>query len=87
MEETIESLEANIATAKKNLSDARQDLKRTQAALDKVVAYLAEIKPGCDFIDDNLQFRKDSRKAEKSALENATKMLRDTPAFKAAVAH
>lgn len=83
---SIRGLESNIAKAKQELSDAELDLKTTQAALDKVVAYLAQIKPGCDFIDDNLQLRKDSRKAEKSALQNAHDLLKGTPAYKAAVA-
>lgn len=85
LEETIATLEGNIAKAEVDKANAEQDLKKTTAALDKVVAYLAQIKPGCDFIDENLDLRKKSRAAEKTALEGAIKLLKGTPAFKAAV--
>lgn len=84
LEDTIESLEASIAQAEKDLSLSKQDLKKTENALAKVVAYLAQIKPGCDFIDENLEHRKKARTAEKGALENAISLLKGTPAFKAA---
>jgi len=84
LEDTVESLEASIAQAEKDLSLAKQDLKKTEDALAKVVSYLAQIKPGCDFIDENLEHRKKARAAEKGALENAISLLKGTPAFKAA---
>jgi hypothetical protein len=85
LEETIASLEKNIAEAEVSKSNAKADLKKTTADHAAVVAYLAQIKPGCDFIDENLQHRKDARTAEKSALENAVTLLKGTPAFKSAV--
>ena len=85
LEETIASLEKNIAEAEVSKSNAKADLKKTTADHAAVVAYLAQIKAGCDFIDENLQHRKDARTAEKSALENAVTLLKGTPAFKSAV--
>jgi hypothetical protein len=48
--------------------------------------YLAEIKPGCDFIQDNLAYRQEKQRAESDALREATIALQGTPAYKQAVA-
>jgi uncharacterized small protein (DUF1192 family) len=84
--ESIASLEASLAEAEKALEEAHINLSATEKAKMSIEQYLAKIKPGCDFIDANIDTRKANRAAEKSALENAISLLKGTPAFQAAVA-
>ena len=84
--EEIASLEASIAETEKSLEEAHINLSATEKAKMSIEQYLAKIKPGCDFIDANIDTRKANRASEKSALENAISLLKGTPAFQAAVA-
>lgn len=45
-----------------------------------------EIKPGCDFISENLALRDTNRANEKLALENAVGLIKGTPAYTNAMA-
>jgi len=82
-----------IATNAKSLADdetaeggARGDLKDTTAAKVAVEQYIASIKEGCDFIEKNYAFRRDSRVQEKTALDGATAKIIATPEYKKAEA-
>merc|ERR1719261_852158 len=82
--ETIADLEANLAAKEKertlqNMNKAA-DEKERKAAED----YLASIKPGCDFMDQNIDARKSSRRAEKSALLDSLNLMEGTPEYQAA---
>merc|ERR1719482_1909123 len=65
----------------KNANHAAE-FKEKKAAED----YLLSIKPGCDFMDQNIDARKSSRRAEKSALEDSRKLMEGTPEYKEAAA-
>merc|ERR1719478_553171 len=84
--ETIATLEANLAAKEKEMTlknmNKAADEKERKAAED----YLASIKPGCDFMDQNLDDRKSSRRAEKSALLDSLNLMEGTPEYKAAAA-
>lgn len=45
-----------------------------------------KIKPGCDFITTNFDDREANRAIEKKALEKCRTLIKDTPAYKTAVA-
>jgi len=82
----IDSYESTLAKQNKDKVQAEEDLSGETGERDTVKAYLASIKPGCDFIQANLQKRTDARTSEKGALKNAIKTLEGTPTFKAAMA-
>jgi len=82
--ETIASLDEAIAEKEKQLLQAREDLEKTEKEKKAIESYLLKIKPGCDFITNNIETRKSNRAAETSSLENAVTQLKDTPAYKEA---
>lgn len=86
LEENIAALKVDLAEAEKSLGENKVELVKTEEELKGIEKYLLKIKPGCDYIEENYDTRTDNRKAEKESLEKATGMLKDTPAYKAAVA-
>merc|ERR1719359_75333 len=84
--ETIASLEEQLAATEKTLEETTIDLEKTSKEKKALERYLAKIKPGCDFITENIDTRKDNRAAETSALNNAKDKLKSTPAYKSAAA-
>jgi len=82
LKESLASLKATLAEKEKELMDARNLLAETEAERDAILAYLASIKAGCDFMEDNFDLREKGRASEKGALENAIELLKDTPAYK-----
>jgi len=87
------SLEKNLADLQKTLADKEEEHLLKQEELKKVTdekisieEYLTKIKPGCDFITENFETRETNRKTEKEALEKATTLIKDTPAYKSAMA-
>lgn len=94
MIETQHTLEKNIvrmtdekAQKEKELLQAQNDNKQTTADKKAIEAYLKSIKAGCDFITEHFDHRESSRADESGALENAINLLKDTPAYKTAVAN
>lgn len=83
---SIADLEVDLADAEKTLGEKKVDLEETQARLKTVEEYLLKIKPGCDFITTNMDARTENRKKEKEGLEKAVGLIKETPAYKAAVA-
>merc|ERR1719456_896506 len=84
--ETIASLEEQLAATEKTLEETTIDLEKTSKEKKALERYLAKINPGCDFITENIDTRKDNRAAETSALNNAKDKLKSTPAYKSAAA-
>merc|ERR1719359_2019984 len=82
----IDSYESTLAKQNKDKVQAEEDLSGETGERNTVKAYLASIKPGCDFIQANLQKRIDAQTSEKNALKGAIKTLEGTPTFKAAMA-
>jgi len=85
-EKSLAKLQADLAQAEKDLLEAQEDLKETTKDKEAIEAYLAKIKPGCDFITKNYKTREANRKTEKAALEKAVKLIKATPAYKTAMA-
>jgi len=82
------TLQGTLASVKKELAQKEKDLKLKQkehkatskekAALEK---YLVDIKPGCDFITENIDTRKANRAEETAALKKAQGFLENSPAY------
>jgi len=86
LQESIATLKETMATKEKELFDAKKDLEDTEAEKAAILAYLASIKPGCDFMDTNFDLRESRRAAEAEALTKAEELLKGTPAYQAAEA-
>jgi len=84
--DTIADLSEQLSEKEKTLEETKIDLEKTTNEKKALERYLLKIKPGCDFITDNIDTRKDNRKAETEALGTATSKLKGTPAYKAAAA-
>merc|ERR1719191_721209 len=84
--ETIADLNENLASTEKTLKETQIDLEKTTKEKVALEKYLLKIKPGCDFITENINTRKDNRKAETDALNTAKDKLMGTPAYKSAAA-
>merc|ERR1719265_192862 len=84
--ETIADLTENQASTEKTLKENQIDLEKTTKEKKALEGYLLKIKPGCDFITENIDTRKDNRAAETKALNSAKDKLKSTPAYKSAAA-
>merc|ERR1719169_203729 len=84
--ETIATTEQTLAEKEKDRTELRMTHDATVKDKKAIEKYLLSIKPGCDFMDENLDARKDSRRAEKSALENSRRLMEDTPEYQSAAA-
>merc|ERR1719379_2948678 len=69
--ETIADLTEELASTEKSLEETTIDLQKTSKEKRALERYLLKIKPGCDFITENIDTRKDNRAAETSALKTA----------------
>merc|ERR1719261_282011 len=84
--ETIADLTEELASTEKTLEETILDKEKTDKEKKAVESYLLKIKPGCDFITENIDTRKSNREAETSALNTAKDKLKSTPAYKSAAA-
>eukprot|EP00747_Dinoflagellata_sp_TGD_P132508 gnl/TRDRNA2_/TRDRNA2_175088_c0_seq2.p1 gnl/TRDRNA2_/TRDRNA2_175088_c0~~gnl/TRDRNA2_/TRDRNA2_175088_c0_seq2.p1 ORF type:complete len:755 (+),score=311.28 gnl/TRDRNA2_/TRDRNA2_175088_c0_seq2:113-2377(+) len=81
----IIELKEKMAEKKKNLFESHEDLHQSEKDLKALKNYLEEIKPGCDFIEENYDERKKNRKEEKEALKDGLKELKSSPTYKEAM--
>jgi len=86
LEESLAQLKVDLAEAEEELLGKKAELKATVAEKEAIEAYLLKIKPGCDFITENIDTRKANRKDEEAALKGAVKLLKDSPAYQTWVA-
>merc|ERR1719456_1046336 len=82
--ETIADTEADLASKEKVRTEQRMNHDETVKDKNAIEKYLNGISPGCDFLEENMDARKDARRAEKSALTDSIGMLTDTPEYEAA---
>merc|ERR1719409_1468028 len=73
MLETIADLSEKLAEKEKTLAETEEDLAKTTAEHTATVKYLLKIKPGCDFITENIDIRDEHRANEVKALQGADK--------------
>merc|ERR1719359_2257015 len=86
LQETIVDLEEEIAEKENDIEVNHVVREKTELELKETERYIEKIKPGCDFITENIDMRKDSRKAETEALNGAMDALKGTPSYKEAAA-
>lgn len=86
MEKNIVRMTDEKAQKEKELLQAETDNKQTKADKKAIEDYLKSIKAGCDFITEHFDHRESSRADESGALKSAISLLKDTPAYKSAVA-
>jgi len=85
-QESLKNLQETLANTKKELAGKKKDLKTTQGELKAVEDYLAKIKPGCDFITDNIELRKANRQTERNALNTTIDELKGSAVYEEAEA-
>merc|ERR1719198_2876168 len=85
-QDTIADLSEQLAAKEKTLIGTQEDLTKTLAEHKAVEQYLIKIKPGCDFITENIDYRDEHRQREIEALIKAEDGLKATPAYKKAAA-
>merc|ERR1719299_324352 len=81
MMEAIDGFKLDLADTEKSLQEANAELSTTTDEHTATVDYLADIEPGCTFIQTNYDGRKAAREAETAALENGIATLKATPIF------
>lgn len=86
LEENLAKLKVELAEAEEDLLGKQAEHKATVAEKEAIEAYLLKIKPGCDFITENIELRKANRKDEEEALKGAVKLLKKSPAYQTWVA-
>merc|ERR1719265_434480 len=86
MQETIADLSEQLAAKEKEHTMNTEDHVKTSKEHQAQVDYLLKIKPGCDFITENIDTRDEHRKREIDALIAAEAALKETPAYKKAAA-
>jgi len=84
--ESIDKEKLALANTMKDLQEDSEELATTTDEHTAIVQYLADIEPGCTFIQTEYQGRHDAREAEKTALKNAIDMLKATPIFQQYIA-
>jgi hypothetical protein len=85
-ETNLASLRELLAEKEQELLENKESLKKTEAEVAAIEAYLLKIKPGCDFITENIAERSSNREQETDALNKATGLLKGTPAYQTAMA-
>merc|ERR1719217_2068622 len=85
-EDTMNDLKTQEAACLETIADLTESLASTEKTLEETQIDLQKTKPGCDFITENIDTRKDNREAETSALKTAKEKLMGTPAYKSAAA-
>merc|ERR1719392_91572 len=86
MQDTIADLSDQLAEKTETLIQTNEDLTKTLAEHKAVEKYLLKIKPGCDYITENIETRNEHRAAEIKALTAAEDTLKSTPVYKKAAA-
>jgi len=86
LQSDLAKMQGELAENELSLENERIELEKTEKAKLAIERYLEKIKPGCDFIDENLELRNTAREDEKAALENAKELLKGTPAYQQAKA-
>merc|ERR1719169_225971 len=82
----IATTEDSLAAKEKDRTEKNMNLAATEKDKKAIEKYILSIKPSCDFITENIDARKESRRAEKSALANSKSLMENTPDYQSAAA-
>merc|ERR1719384_2609163 len=86
LQENLAKLRVTLAETEEELLGKKSEHKATVEEKEAIEAYLLKIKPGCDFITENIDTRIANRKDESEALKGAMKLLKESPAYQTWVA-
>jgi len=81
LSDSLATYRSDLATAEKRLTQAQEDKATTEKELDATRKYLAEIEPGCTYIQSNINDRIAAQNSEKAALQGAITTLESSPAY------
>merc|ERR1719191_936747 len=86
LEKSIAELTKTLAEKKKELNVKQAERKEAKKEVRRLEKYMEKIKPGCDFIEENIDKRKADRKAEMKAFETSVDLIKNSPIFQNAKA-
>merc|ERR1719240_2246724 len=86
LEKSIAELTKTLAEKQKELKNKQMERKKASKEVKKLKAYLASMKDGCDFIEENIDTRKKDRKAEMKAFEESTDLIEHSAVYENAEA-
>lgn len=86
LQTSLGTIQATLARKRRELRTKEKEHSATSKEKAALESYLEKIKPGCDFITTNIDQRKANRVSETTALKNAKRLLKESPAFTEAVA-
>merc|ERR1719353_1593834 len=75
LDKKINAMKAQIADSELEIEEDSTEWKEKDTQKKATDAYIAEIKPNCDWIKDNFKSRADARKTEMDGLESAKGQL------------
>merc|ERR1719194_185470 len=75
LDKKINAMKAQIADTEVQIEEASTEWKEKDTQKKATDAYIAEIKPNCDWIKDNFKPRQEARKTEMEGLETAKGQL------------
>lgn len=73
--------QVRLAGHKNRLSELQLELKSKGETLANLVSELADLNPGCTFIEKNIELRESNRVAEQQALEQAKQLMQESPVY------
>jgi len=86
LQETLSTKNVELANAQEEFLVKKKDLKTMRGLANQIKQYLKMIAPVCNFMDQHIALREQSRLEETNALKGARDLLMDTPVYKEAVA-
>merc|ERR1712222_146250 len=86
LQENLAKLRVTLAETEEGLLGKKSEHKATVEEKEAIEAYLLKIKPGCDFITENIDTRIANGKEEEEAPKGAMKLLKESPAYQTWVA-
>jgi len=81
----LATMRSELANVHLNLLGKQEDHKKATDQKHAVMAYLADIKPGCDFISNSIDERNGNRGTERLALIEARSLILETQHYKDSV--
>eukprot|EP00747_Dinoflagellata_sp_TGD_P155892 gnl/TRDRNA2_/TRDRNA2_177625_c1_seq15.p1 gnl/TRDRNA2_/TRDRNA2_177625_c1~~gnl/TRDRNA2_/TRDRNA2_177625_c1_seq15.p1 ORF type:complete len:399 (-),score=142.26 gnl/TRDRNA2_/TRDRNA2_177625_c1_seq15:265-1404(-) len=86
LEKSIAELTKTLAEKEKELKTKQMELKKASKEVKRLKAYLASMKDGCDFIEENIDTRKKDREAELKAFKESTDLIEHSAVYENAEA-
>merc|ERR1719191_1984460 len=86
LEKSIAELTKTLAEKNKEKNTKQAERKEAKKEVKSLETYMEKIKPGCDFITENIDKRKKDREAEMKAFHTSVDLIENSPIFQNAEA-